>query len=563
MALIAALEALCDLERHGLIRIHRMAGTSAGALAAAFYARGMTDPKADPDRPRANRLEDLESFLRGLKDQLAGERGRKLAKEFRCPLYAIPYRALRFWFAGRPLWRDRELQKWLYQEFGQLSFAKLNLPVSVVTTVLGAARHEIREKASPIAQALLDSAGLPFLFRNWTGSGEVFVDGGLCNNLPVQCLLQDRDTFESSLQLPPNQRLVTFAISFEQEFKEAPRSALQFAKGLLLAPIDDSVIRARAALGDPNLVLCLETSLKTFDFSKAFSKDYVGTEGDKNSGTEYRSLKQQTSKFVHALTARERLRMTQRANTNLNPSYWTEPDHRLQVVMETVFKSYLRHHSSTSIRLIEFRYEIIAWALLDPKLPCVETVRCRFAAVSAPIYASSTFFEVGSSNEHFSQTTVLVTAGDGAPVGHTVLPLRNPAKPEHRGVLVNYLTPLQVGAGEYTEIITDKAPKTLEYFSKLNFNLEQRFDVENAIIEVLVHVPLRAPKHKLTFCTSAEDGRYGRPMPEDRITVLRGNRIEELAQTSSIGWTNAGRPIREIRAEIAVSGPAGAPTPHR
>lgn len=150
IAHLGALEALEELK----VPISCLSGTSAGAIAAVFYASGI--------KPREIMQIFQESNYFGLAHMLIGKAGlfsldglRDLLEKY------IPYR------------RFEELPK----------------PVYVAATDLSAKQSVIFD-SGPLIEPILASACVPFVFDPVIFDGKEWVDGGILNNFPVEPLLQ-------------------------------------------------------------------------------------------------------------------------------------------------------------------------------------------------------------------------------------------------------------------------------------------------------------------------------------------------------------------------------------
>src|SRR5437016_2571920 len=88
--LFAVMEALQDLEKDKIVRVTRIAGTSAGALAGAFFAARVD--------------------IKELRERLADGEGSELLKNFKMP--RIPS-ILWHLTSGTSFWAEEALKKWL------------------------------------------------------------------------------------------------------------------------------------------------------------------------------------------------------------------------------------------------------------------------------------------------------------------------------------------------------------------------------------------------------------------------------------------------------------------
>ncbi len=180
--LLAAAEAVRELEKEGVIRVTRIAGTSAGAIVGAFLA-GELD-------------------LNGIRVSLSTKEGQELLRKFKVPKYWFTklWAGLRLGM-GRQMWKDATLRNWIRKQFEPLvgrdvwpTFAQLKKKLIVVSTSLDSGTADKRTDGD-LTSALIDSAGLPFCFKTWgSGGNTVHVDGGLCENLPVEDLIAKSET---------------------------------------------------------------------------------------------------------------------------------------------------------------------------------------------------------------------------------------------------------------------------------------------------------------------------------------------------------------------------------
>ncbi len=171
-ALLAAAEALEQAEADGKIKITRLAGTSAGSIAACFLAAGVP--------------------MNTVRQSLLGQ-GPTMVKYYSAIGVWDVLQALR----GSPIKKTKMIEDWI---------KGLLLPKKVVSvgdvaavrgvqflapaTDLGSRKPFPARDDQDVVQALMDSCGLPFFFRTWARSGSTIVDGGLCENLPTDLLAE-------------------------------------------------------------------------------------------------------------------------------------------------------------------------------------------------------------------------------------------------------------------------------------------------------------------------------------------------------------------------------------
>jgi len=148
IAHVGVLKALTEMG----VRIDRISGTSAGAVAGALFAAGLS-AEAIMDRIRASRL------LRNL----------------------------------RPSWRSsgllslEVLERLITDAIPGDDFSKLSIPLTVAATNLRAGATEYFNEGK-LTLPLMASCCIPVVFSPVVIRGERYVDGGILDNLPVQPL---------------------------------------------------------------------------------------------------------------------------------------------------------------------------------------------------------------------------------------------------------------------------------------------------------------------------------------------------------------------------------------
>ena len=148
---IAHLGVLEALEESG-IRIDMMAGTSAGAIAAALYAIG--------NKPREIKKILKENSYFGLS---------------------------RIRLNGSGIFNMEGLKELLQKHIGSACFEDLPVKIFVAATDMKDRKTGIFSSGS-LLQPLLASACVPFIFEPVSYQGKEWVDGGILNNFPVEPL---------------------------------------------------------------------------------------------------------------------------------------------------------------------------------------------------------------------------------------------------------------------------------------------------------------------------------------------------------------------------------------
>lgn len=243
-ALLAVAEVIQEFERERKIVITSVAGTSAGSIVAAFVASGI-------------QASQVMAQLR------AGE-GERLLSHCKIPgKAAIAWRLMR----GRPIWDSAALRTWLDDQFRKAHVVKVGdasarIPLTITKTNLGSRASVAAEESEMIADALVDSCALPYLFRVWNRNGTpTYVDGGISNNLPIAYLPASQ---------PGKGELV--AVSFADVSTSHPNGFGSFSLALLDAAISSTMSLIKGA--HSGNLLEISTTLNTFDFAKAISRDF-------------------------------------------------------------------------------------------------------------------------------------------------------------------------------------------------------------------------------------------------------------------------------------------------
>jgi predicted acylesterase/phospholipase RssA len=245
MALLAVAEAIQDYEQAGRIRITRVAGTSAGSIVASLISAGI---RADV-----------------VSAELRGGTGAQLLKKFKLP---STWRAVFTLLRNKPVWDTGPLRGWLASTFKKNGVVKLGdaskrIPLIITKTDLGSRACVLAQESDMIADAIMDSCALPYLFRIWNSTKvSTFVDGGISNNLPAAYLVESD---------PKHGELV--AISFADVVTEHPDSIKSFS----LALLDSAMSSTLSLIKETHRSNLMEVSTKiqTFDFAEALSEDYI------------------------------------------------------------------------------------------------------------------------------------------------------------------------------------------------------------------------------------------------------------------------------------------------
>ena len=336
--LFAALEAVQDLEREGLVRVTRIAGTSAGAIAGALYAAGI-DMRRARDLFEAERELWLDAF--------------PAAGVVRCA-----WRLL----TRQPFWNAAPLRRWLTKLLdGRETLGDLELPLIVVASDLTNMQPCVYDAPDePLVSSVMDSAGIPFFFRTAPASAQanyrLLVDGGICENLPAE-ELTDAPEFGDVVG-------ITFGVSRSR----APLTGFaDFTAALLETAMNASVLRSQQALGANNFVI--RTEAGSFDFHRAFSASL---------GAEYRETRLLAERFFRAFAARS----TEPQTT----SHF--PQRRLRDVTGALRTMYERQHEPNRFEVLSVRMIVTGASQARPERRGPDDIRHEvvFRATDQPIH---------------------------------------------------------------------------------------------------------------------------------------------------------------------------------
>ncbi len=245
----------------------RIAGTSAGSIAASLYAAGH-----DFSVLRQRALDNKEQLRR----IIPRPRSRPMA------ILSI--------VSGGSVWSQgqiRTLLDSLLREKDILRFEDLKKTgkelVVIGTDLTNGQAVFFSDPGQFITNAVLDSCAIPFFFRGADprGGSALIVDGGLCENLPVEAL----DPDESN-------RGLMVGITFRPHRSgSTPTDFLEFTKSLFDTSIENSVRRAQRRLGDDRLFQ-INTDIDTLEFEKALDKGF---------GDHYQTIKTAAVEFFQRL----------------------------------------------------------------------------------------------------------------------------------------------------------------------------------------------------------------------------------------------------------------------
>lgn len=239
--LMAVCEVLKRYEDENRIVVQRVAGSSAGAIAAVMLAS----------------KKSVETYKAEVKSI-----GKSFLSEMQINHLLGVWRIL----TGKAYYGNVSLEsffeKLICSNGGPKSVADLRCDPQLYFTDLYSLRARVSQPEELIPSALAKSCRFPFAFVGYK-SGDVEVDGGLALNLPVDHLKRDES-------LKGN----VIGIGFSTGFGEPKTTHLiSYAQQLYSAAIESGVARSEAILG-PNNVFRIDTAIGTFDFDLALAEGF-------------------------------------------------------------------------------------------------------------------------------------------------------------------------------------------------------------------------------------------------------------------------------------------------
>ena len=153
---IAHLGVLKALEELG-VSIDYISGTSAGAIVGAFYVNGFTPEEARKIVAKTN-------------------------------LFQIVWPA----FSWKGIFSMSRSEGAFRKHFKKDAFGATQIPLRIVATNLNTGKAQVFSEG-PLVKPMMASCCIPFVFDPIKIGGDLYVDGGLVNNLPVEAIRSDCD----------------------------------------------------------------------------------------------------------------------------------------------------------------------------------------------------------------------------------------------------------------------------------------------------------------------------------------------------------------------------------
>lgn len=238
VALMAAAQAVYDASEK--IKVTRISGTSAGALAGCMLATGK-----DPELFRQSMLRLAEKDWPQIK---------RKAGTLRLAVDLV---------RGIPLYNSEQYKAFLYKLFNETArvshMRELEISCLFHASDIQNGMPKIFDGTQAdhtIKEALFCSSALPFIFETYSGSP--YVDGGLINNFPSDQLNNGEDDILGF----GFKRFGTY------DFK---KGAFEYSKALIFTAMDVAVERSLEKL-PKDRVKYIETDIETLEFDKAIEQ---------------------------------------------------------------------------------------------------------------------------------------------------------------------------------------------------------------------------------------------------------------------------------------------------
>lgn len=461
--LIAALHAVQDLERDGVVRVTRIAGTSAGAIAGALYAAGV-DMQRARDAIALRREELLRAF----------------------PPTRASLRAVWKLMTRKPFWDARPLRSVLASLLApHATLGDLPLPLIIVAADLTNLQPRVYEDAGePLITSLMDSAGIPFFFRTALppahGDHRIVVDGGVCENLPSDKLAYSEEDGE------------VLGITFSASRRGAPiEGYLDFAQALLETALNASVLRGQLALGMNGLVI--RSDAGSFDFRRAF-------DCDRGLGAEYRETHLLAERFFRGYAARAvalreaQWRRGQGAEGGGQGAEVDLPETRLHDVVCALRSMYQEQQEPIAFELLSVRMIVTAACRGDEERGARDQVRHEivFRAGRQPVSCYRIKLTSASAGRG-RRTQCEVFDRAGRPIAFDLVPITDAAD-EAREYLLFFRQP--IAPGDPRAPVTLRVRDTVRHALRLAedgrdelLTRASRADRPIARVEIIVHLP--------------------------------------------------------------------------
>jgi predicted acylesterase/phospholipase RssA len=499
-ALLAAMEAVQELQGKEL-NVTRIAGTSAGSIVGCLFAAGVP-------------LNTVKKLLS------EGGIGAELVQLFPIPGFmTMAYQA----YFGKPFWRTQKLEQRLESLFKEQNVHTLKdlrekngIEVLVIAADLRDAQKVPIPETTNIVSAIMDSCGLPYCFRTWKAgksSGPLIVDGGICENLPIDVLEENSEKYGPIA-----------AISFAPVRRTAPTSVLSYSMALLDTAMNNSINRAKALLPADH-VLPLESSMTTFEFSRALKEGL---------GDEYWRIKRQAKDFFVDFVKAQRRQLYHVAE---DP--WNDQNATLKRVMLNLGEMYEKQHAQSKFKYIKCDFVVQANCLLEEGElyhgnPDLLYYELTFQPASEPLYCVSIALTQTKNSKHLGKTSFQLLDAANNEIDLEYVPVCNPDNMQARELLIFFTPALPANSGPYRLRFRDQAIGLMIPLREKGED-ELAFYPRRALgpvgrINLVLHIPERLKNSlQIKAPTKAPEGR--------RMTDPELSNYDKPNGFYTLGWT--------------------------
>ncbi len=429
--LLAAAQALEEAHNRGDITITRVAGTSAGSIAACILVSGIGVANA--------RTSLRTNEMRAVADNLSASR----------PLLSALWSA----YHGNPLMSLEPLRQWLSSFLGNgnpsnkrvrdvCAMRQSAMKLLIVSSDIANRNSHLAADTDFILDAIESSCGIPFAFRTWKNQGYSRVDGGLCANLPVDFLRDDEDVYGDVL-----------AISFDRPLSAPHDNFKDYILALIDTAISSGEDRARDSLPAPH-VFSINTDLTTFNFKAAFEKGLAD---------QYDVVHLRAEKWISKFSE-----IKKQESLVLAHDPWKDQSVASKQFLVEMGKYFTALSLDRPIHYRSARLQIYAPSLALPINSISGSndrikLSLRFATDSKPVHMLS--LSVANVDEHTAlDATSLdcrVRDSAGNPVQATLIPMSLSSDRLERNVAVCFHSPLAADTGDYELTYTIRGSQLL------------------------------------------------------------------------------------------------------
>jgi predicted acylesterase/phospholipase RssA len=364
--LLPVVQAIRECQDDGLIEVTRVAGTSAGAVAAGLVAG---NAKMEP------LITELRRVARDKPEEL-----RAIFPTIGSGFLARSKMLIDVFLRNQTLSSEANFSAFLAKSLNIAGIkpgtpiGRMPIPCTIICTDMVGKEHAPISDNATLLQVIMDSTALPFVFRN--GGGKL--DGGLIDNLPVYYL----ET------IPNEERL---AVSFEEEaYTTPPNSAISLAVALLDVAMSSKTRSTKRMLG-PNYVL--ELSSDAGDDINVTSFDIEGFIKFLASENAYNDCVRKAKNWINLRVEEVKKRQ---AEIILAPDILNRPAEavkQLKSTFDQIGKLARYYHKHDNIVVLHSALEVIAFSLQNPaRHDLIRFVdRFRVTSDSLNIYVSKFF----------------------------------------------------------------------------------------------------------------------------------------------------------------------------